>query len=92
MRIRATATILILLSLNWAPAGAAGPLDGLGVENRRQPDSLIDRRSNKSAVQAANEARAQYGGGKVLDVKETPGGYRVKLLSKGDVRIVFISR
>ena len=46
----------------------------------------------KSPAQAANEARSRYGGGKVLDVDEVSGGYRVKLLQRGDVRIVFVPR
>tara|TARA_R110000787_G_scaffold57455_14_gene131267 strand:+ start:1091 stop:1393 length:303 start_codon:yes stop_codon:yes gene_type:complete len=65
----------------------------LGADARRPADTLIDRRtSNKSPAQAAREARQRYGGGKVLNVEQTASGFRVKLLTKGDVRIVFVPR
>lgn len=74
----------------------AGPLGSLGkaTEAVRPPDQLMDARpiKTKSPAQAANEARSRYGGGKVLDVDEVSGGYRVKLLQRGDVRIVFVPR
>lgn len=66
-----------------------GPPD-VGRQSESLPDSLIDRRSHMSPSQAAREAQMRYGGGKVLSVDEAGGGYRVKLVRDGDVRVVFI--
>lgn len=57
---------------------------------RQRPDGLIDRRSGMSPADAAREAQRRYGGGKVLSVDPAGGGYRVKLVRDGDVRVVFI--
>lgn len=49
-----------------------------------------DRGSGKSAQQAAEEARRKTGG-RVLTVKPSDGGYRVKVLTpSGEVRYVTI--
>lgn len=40
--------------------------------------------------QAAHRAQQMNGGGKILAVDAVPGGYRVKLLKDGEVRIVFV--
>ena len=44
-----------------------------------------------SSNDAARLAQKQQGGGRVLSVIPVEGGYRVKLLQKGDVHIVFVS-
>ena len=84
------------LLLTLAQVSSAGPLGslGAGIDTPRPPEQLIDHRSprGKSPAQAAREARSRHGGGRVLDVDEVSGGYRVKLLQKGDVRIVFVPR
>lgn len=60
-------------------------------DERRGPDSLLERRSaGMSASDAAREAQHRYGGGKVLSVEPDGDGYRVKLVRDGDVRVVFI--
>lgn len=43
-----------------------------------------------SAQEAAREAQQRNGGGRVLSVDEAGGGWRVKLLKDGNVRIVFV--
>lgn len=40
--------------------------------------------------EAAERAQKNNGGGRVLAVDPTGGGYRVKLLQRGDVNIVFV--
>lgn len=60
------------------------------------PDGLVDRggtahgASRLSAGQAARQAQARNGGGKVISVDPTDDGYRVKLLRRGDVRVLHI--
>jgi hypothetical protein len=41
-------------------------------------------------IDAASAAQRLYGG-RVLDVRPDDGGFRVKLLADGDVRVVFIA-
>jgi hypothetical protein len=59
--------------------------------NRGGDDDSDSRSSRMSPSQAAREAQQRYGGGRVLSVDSMGGGYRVKLLRDGDVRVVFIS-
>lgn len=40
--------------------------------------------------EAASRAQRDHGGGRVLAVEPAGGGYRVKLLQRGDVNIVFV--
>lgn len=40
--------------------------------------------------QAAQKAQQMNGGGKVLAVDAVAGGYRVKLLKDGEVKIIFV--
>ncbi|MGB0954529.1 MAG: hypothetical protein ACPGZP_00855 [Panacagrimonas sp.] len=44
-----------------------------------------------SAAEAAKEAKSRNGGGRVLSVNRVRGGYRVKLLKDGDMRLVFVA-
>lgn len=64
--------------------------DRRGRSSERSPDGFVDRRPQMSPADAAREAQRRYGGGKVLSVDAAGGGYRVKLVRDGDVRIVFI--
>lgn len=63
------------------------PADGFAPKSGPQesPDD-----SSMSAQQAAREAQQRNGGGRVLSVDEAGGGWRVKLLKDGNVRIVFV--
>ena len=49
-----------------------------------------DERDGREARDAAREAQAINGGGRVLSVDEANGGWRVKLLKEGNVRFVFV--
>ena len=68
-----------------------GGRDASLVQRRNRGDDADARPSRMSAAQAAREAQQRYGGGRVLSVDSMGGGYRVKLLRDGDVRVVFIS-
>ncbi len=46
--------------------------------------------SLRSAKDAAREAQQLNGGGRVLSVDAANGGWRVKLLKDGNVRMVFV--
>ncbi len=46
--------------------------------------------SLRSAQDAAREAQQLNGGGRVLSVDSATGGWRVKLLKDGNVRMVFV--
>jgi hypothetical protein len=43
-----------------------------------------------SPGEAARRAQQMNGGGRVLAVEQAQGGWRVKLIKNGDVRIVFV--
>lgn len=51
---------------------------------------LDDGGRNLDAHDAARQAQDLNGGGRVLSVEEARGGWRVKLLKEGNVRIVFV--
>jgi hypothetical protein len=61
---------------------------GFAPPGRRAPDD--ETHDELSANAAAQRAQAINGGGRVLSVEETRGGWRVKLLKEGDVRFVFV--
>lgn len=65
---------------------ASSPANGL-VPPGRQDDGFSDGRA---AREAAREAQAINGGGRVLSVDAADGGWRVKLLKDGNVRFVFV--
>lgn len=46
--------------------------------------------NNISPGEAARRAQQMNGGGRVLSVEPASGGWRVKLIKQGDVRIVFV--
>lgn len=66
--------------------------------NRQQPGSgfvppgrqAAEESDSRQAREAAREAQAINGGGRVLSVDEANGGWRVKLLKDGNVRFVFV--
>lgn len=79
-------TLVVLGGLVLQPAFA---------EPRGQPEARREQRkpsaeSHLSSNEAARIAQKEYGGGRVLSVDQTDEGYRVKLLQKGNVRIVLI--
>lgn len=49
-----------------------------------------EERGAREARDAARQAQAINGGGRVLSVDEANGGWRVKLLKDGNVRFVFV--
>lgn len=49
-----------------------------------------DEHNGRKARDAAREAQAINGGGRVLSVDETHDGWRVKLLKEGNVRFVVV--
>lgn len=52
----------------------------------------LGRGPQLSAKDAAREAQQINGGGRVLSVDTANGGWRVKLLKDGNVRIVFVAQ
>lgn len=77
--------LVILSGLVLQPVFAA-PHDRQDApqEKRRAGDGKM------TSNDAARIAQKQEGGGRVLSVTRTEDGYRVKLLKKGDVHIVFV--
>ncbi|MES2489566.1 MAG: hypothetical protein V4607_07205 [Pseudomonadota bacterium] len=65
---------------------------GRGHRNRDDDREEQQRPSagRMSPSEAAAKAQRNNGGGKVLAVEPTGTGYRVKLLQRGDVNIVFV--
>ncbi|PTU32103.1 hypothetical protein [Stenotrophobium rhamnosiphilum] len=64
-----------------------------GRGHRRDDDREEQQRPSAgrmSPSEAAAKAQRNNGGGKVLAVEPTGTGYRVKLLQRGDVNIVFV--
>lgn len=60
------------------------PPAGLASAQDRQGDAGI------SPGEAARRAQQMNNGGRVLSVEPASGGWRVKLIKQGDVRIVFV--
>ncbi|MBV5275817.1 MAG: hypothetical protein JZU52_19995 [Lamprocystis purpurea] len=87
-----TPILFVVLSLA-ALAGPVGVCAAPPVAAVVNPLPLLVGRGGgaSSAAEAAEAARRQTGG-KVLSVRETSGGYEVKVLTpSGEVRMVFIS-
>lgn len=80
------ATIAILIgALMLQPAIAAPAAAGAEkTHHRHHHDGAL------SASEAAKIAQKQDGGGRVLSVEHVDGGYRVKLLKKGEVRSILV--
>lgn len=67
---------------------------GLGFpgnrEEQRSPHPELRQAPRLTPGEAARRAQAINGGGRVLAVVPTAGGYRVKLIKRGEVRVVFV--
>lgn len=99
-RVRQLVAALALVAL--ATPSFALDLPRLGKSNRggnpHQPGEGFvppgrqteDEHDGREARDAAREAQAINGGGRVLSVDEANGGWRVKLLKEGNVRFVFV--
>lgn len=68
-----------------APSSLVPPDHGLNAAEPQDHGQL-------SARDAAREAQQINGGGRVLSVDTANGGWRVKLLKDGNVRIVFVAQ
>lgn len=89
MRIRSYILAVLLSGLVFQSA-YADPGRGHG-RDRNNDRSEQQRSSNRiTPSEAAERAQRNNGGGRVLAVDPTGGGYRVKLLQRGDVNIVFV--
>ena len=57
-------------------------------QDQTQPEGLRDARGDRSdrSAEAARQAQAANGGGRVLSVEPEGAGYRVKVLKDGEVR------
>jgi len=68
---------------------------GRGDDHDRRHEGERQERTRPSGGrmtpgEAAEQAQRNNGGGRVLAVDPTGNGYRVKLLQRGDVNIVFV--
>ena len=88
MRIRRYLLAALLGGLVFQSAFAAS---GRGDDRRRDEDRQEQRHGGRMTPgEAAAQAQRSNGGGRVLSVDPTGNGYRVKLLQRGDVNIVFV--
>lgn len=94
MRLAAALVLLSSMLAGTAAAqlfGRGGP--GNGLETPYLPAQRDEGRGDNRAIspeEAARRAQQQNGGGRVLSVEQAGGGYRVKLLRDGEVRVVYI--
>lgn len=80
----------LLMAASWL-GPQAGPADARDRDLLRLPPQLSDTRARGiTPAEAARIAQQQNGGGRVLAVEPEAGGYRVKLLKNGDVRILYV--
>lgn len=56
----------------------------------RHTTRTADRVHQPTPGEAARRAQDLNGGGRVLSVERRPNGYRVKLIKRGDISIVFV--
>lgn len=93
--------IALLVGGMWSGSAVALDLPAVGRsgdKSQRQPSSLLppgqnfqtDEGAQRDPKDAARQAQQINGGGRVLSVDEARGGWRVKLLKDGNVRIVFV--
>ena len=71
----------------------AGPKHDDERDRRHEPEREERARPSGGRMtpnEAAARAQRNNGGGRVLAVDPAGGGYRVKLLQRGDVNIVFV--
>lgn len=69
---------------------ALGVLSPAMAQNAGHPPTETERRpaTRISASEAAQRALRKSGGGRVLDVRPEPDGYRVVVENRGEVRVV----
>lgn len=96
MRIAGALILLMCGGLMLAPPAEARSKDQFRIPSLEAPDAsephrIRDMRPRLTPADAAREAQARNGGGRVLSVSAVDGGYRVKLLKEGDMRVVFVS-
>ncbi len=84
-----TALGVVLLSMQAviADSATADPADTAPIMSARSEQQAEPTLTPKGAALRAQEL---HQGSRVLKVEKTDGGYRVKLLKDGDIRIVFI--
>jgi hypothetical protein len=80
--------VALSLTVLAGPVGVCAAPPVAAVVN---PLLLVGRGGGASSAAEAAEAARRQTGGKVLSVRETSGGYQVKVLTpSGEVRMVFI--
>jgi len=85
-----TPILFVVLSLA-ALAGPVGVCAAPPVAVVANPLPLLAGRGGAASAAEAAEAARRQTGGKVLSVRQTSGGYEVKVLTQsGEVRMVFI--
>lgn len=72
------------------PKLPAGKESDLPAPSFTAADDVLQDDSSISPSEAARRAQQMNGGGRVLSVEPASGGWRVKLIKQGDVRIVFV--
>ena len=83
-----TFVLIGLLSLPSPPADALPTVNLPGTSDVVNPSNALSNRRTISPKDAANIARQENGGGRVLAVKLIGEVYRVKLIRDGEVRTV----
>jgi hypothetical protein len=81
-------TTLLIVALCTLPVAVTHAAPTLPFGISPNPQQRQNGAGNKDSV--ARQAQRLNGGGRVLSVEAVEGGYRVKLLKDGDVRIVFV--
>ncbi|TXH04072.1 MAG: hypothetical protein E6R07_09020 [Nevskiaceae bacterium] len=89
--LRSTLAVILLGGLVLQPALAdPGRLGGALANEHQELEHGHREPGRMSPSEAARLAQERNGGGRVLSVDSEGNGYRVKLLQRGDVHIVFI--
>lgn len=85
--LRALCFALLLPLASAAQAQVFGSKSGLPAAFTLPQDVVLPERTPNEAAEKAQE---MTGGGKILSVEPVSGGYRVKLLKDGEVKIVMV--
>lgn len=83
----------VTASARWWPAAPTPPTGHVlppTAQESREPAERVAPAGAHTPAAAARIAQKLNGGGRVLSVEPAAGGWRVKLLKDGDVRIVFV--
>lgn len=89
--MRSHLCLLVLLGgLVFQPAFAGPASDRRNDREERHAARGHREAGRMSPSEAAQIAQQRHGGGRVLSVEAADNGYRVKLLQRGDVQVVFI--